>query len=239
MRWFDDKLPKLTPNGNIRGVNEALDALKQSQPGTHCLMVYPDMPTIRAIYSLYTKILLEDNNEIVLILPYYETTDMVRSVLSGKNAYDDSISSSLVGYSGVYVNKYEREGSLIIKDSLVGHFGSSKEQKDNYQLDVSGNNRAMDLTAFLNVLLKYAQRRRKGCVTVLSDMGSFFHDDPYDHHAQRLLSYENTEPIKYVSRELKWFCLYHQRDFEKRFNQGQQATLLDCHSRNIMLVNAD
>jgi hypothetical protein len=126
MRWFDDKLPKLNPNGNIRGVNEALDALKQSQPGTHCLMVYPDMPTIRAIYSLYTKILLEDSNEIVLILPYYETTDMVRSVLSGKNAYDGGISSSLVGYSGVYVSKYEREGSLIIKDSLVGHFGISK-----------------------------------------------------------------------------------------------------------------
>ena len=236
---YDDKLPKLNPNGNITGVNEAVDALKQSQPGTHCLMVYPDITTLRAIYSLYTKILLEDNNEIVLILPYYETTGMVRSVLSGKNAYDDGTSSSLVGYSGGYVNRYEREGSLIIKDSLAGHFGSSKEQKNDYQLDVSNNNRAMNLTAFLSVLLKYAQRRRKDCVTVLSDMGSFFHDNPYDHHVQRLLSYENTEPIKYVSREFKWFCFYHQRDFEKRFNQEQQVTLLDCHSRNIMLVNAN
>lgn len=236
---FDDKLPKLNPNGNIRGVNEALDALKQSQQGTHCLMVYPDIPTLRAIYSLYTKILLEDNNEIVLILPYYETTDMVRSVLSGRNAYDDGISSGLVGYSGVYVSKYEREGSLIIKDSLVAHFGSSKEQKNNYQLDVSNNNRAMDLTAFLNVLFKYARRRRKDCVTVLSDLGSFYHNFPYDHHAQRLVSYEKTEPIKYDSQKLKWFCLYHQRDFERRFNPEQQAALLDCHSRNIMLVNVD
>ena len=42
------------------------------------------MLTIRAIYSLYSRILLEDSNEIVLILPYYETTDMVRLVLSGK-----------------------------------------------------------------------------------------------------------------------------------------------------------
>lgn len=236
---FDDKLPKLNPNGNIRGVNEALDALKQSQPGTHCLMVYPDTATLRAIYSLYTKVLLEDNNEIVLILSYYDTTNMVRSVLSGNNVYDDGTSSSLVGYSGVYVSKYEREGSLIIKDSLNGHFGSPKEQKNNYQLDVSDNKRALDLMAFLDVLFKHAQRRRKDCVTVLSDMGSFYHYNGYDHHAQRLVSYEKTEPTKYASRKLKWFCLYHQRDFEKRFNQEQQATLLDCHSRNIMLVNAD
>jgi hypothetical protein len=97
----------------------------------------------------------------------------------------------------------------------------------------------LDILAFLNVLLKYAQRRRKDCITVLSDMGSFYHNFPYDHHAQRLMSYEKTEPIKYASRELKWFCLYHQRDFEKRFSQEQQVTLLDCHSRNIMLVNAD
>ena len=81
---IDDKPPKLNPKGNIRGVNEALDALKESQPGTHGLVVYPDMLTIRAIYSLYSRILLEDSNEIVLILPYYETTDMVRLVLSGK-----------------------------------------------------------------------------------------------------------------------------------------------------------
>ena len=45
-----------------RGVNEALDALKESQPGTHCLVVYPDLMTLRAVYSQYTKIQLEDNN---------------------------------------------------------------------------------------------------------------------------------------------------------------------------------
>jgi hypothetical protein len=237
---IDDKPPKLNPKGNIRGVNEALDALKESQPGTHGLVVYPDMPTIRAIYSLYSRILLEDSNEIVLILPYYETTDMVRLVLSGKNVYDDnSNNGSFVGYSGVYVSKYEREGSLIIKDSLIGHFGSHQEQKNDYQPSNNNNNKNMDLMAFLNVLIKHAERRRKDGVTVLSDMGSFYHNNGHDHHTQKLMSYEKTEPTRYVNRKLKWFCLYHQRDFERRFSQGQQATLLDYHRRNIMLVNAD
>jgi len=57
--------------------------MRLSEYGVHYLVVYPDMNTLRRIYSYYTKMQLEDNNEIVLILPYYETAEMVRSVLSG------------------------------------------------------------------------------------------------------------------------------------------------------------
>jgi hypothetical protein len=45
------------------------------------LMIYPGLMTIRRAYVQYAKKLLEDNNAIVLILPYYETTEMVRLVL--------------------------------------------------------------------------------------------------------------------------------------------------------------
>lgn len=70
------------PDGNFKSeipsrVYEALDSIKESQAGTHYLMVYPDLVTLRAIYLQYTKIQLEYNNEIVLILPYYETSDTV------------------------------------------------------------------------------------------------------------------------------------------------------------------
>ncbi|HKG41621.1 MAG TPA: hypothetical protein VKA98_05740 [Nitrososphaeraceae archaeon] len=57
--------------------------MRLSEYDVHYLVVYPDMNTLRRIYSYYTKMQLEDNNEIVLILPYYETAEMVRSVLSG------------------------------------------------------------------------------------------------------------------------------------------------------------
>jgi hypothetical protein len=86
-------------------VNEGLDSFKESPPGTHCLMVYPDLMTLRGIYSHYTKIQLEDNNEIVLILPYYETTDMVRLALSGRNVYSDTRNHPFE-YSGIDVDKY-------------------------------------------------------------------------------------------------------------------------------------
>jgi len=38
----------------------------------------PDIQTLRKTYSRYVKSQLEDNNEIVLILPYYETANNVR-----------------------------------------------------------------------------------------------------------------------------------------------------------------
>jgi hypothetical protein len=71
------------------------------------------MMTLRQIYSGYIKDQLEDN-EIVLILPYYETTEMVRSILSGVN--DNSIGGSIID-----VRKYEKEGSLVIIDSAKAY----------------------------------------------------------------------------------------------------------------------
>ncbi|MGA7602697.1 MAG: hypothetical protein WCE33_06400 [Nitrososphaeraceae archaeon] len=74
--WPRNIIPPMSfrnkPKSILGRVNEGLGSFKESPPGTHCLMVYPDLMTLRGIYSHYTKIQLEDNNEIVLILSYYE-----------------------------------------------------------------------------------------------------------------------------------------------------------------------
>lgn len=220
----------------LRGVNETLDAIKESETGTHGLLVYPDITTLRAIYPRFTKIQLEDKNEIVLILPYYETTDMVRLVLSGSNVYGDDIANNPVGYSGIDVRKYEKEGSLVIVDSLKGYFGSDQLQENNSNSNSNTSNKNMDLMTFLNVLLRHAERRRKDGVTVLADMGSFYLNN--HNGTQELMRYEMSLPEKYYGKNLKGYCLYHQKDFERRFGREEQAQLLDCHSRNIMFMNA-
>ena len=214
----------------FRGVNETLDAIKESETGTHCLMVYPDIMTLRAIYSRFTKIQLEDKNEIVLILPYYETTDMVRLVLSGSNVYGNDITNNTVEYSGIDVSRYEKEGSLVIVDSLKGYFGSEAGQENNT------SNKNTDFMTFLNVLLRHAERRGKDGVTVLADMGSFYLNN--HNSSKELMRYEMSLPEKYYGKNLKGYCLYHQKDFERRFGREEQAQLLDCHSRNIMFMNA-
>jgi hypothetical protein len=215
-----------------RGVSEALDSFKGSLPGTHCLMVYPDLMTLRGIYSHYTKIQLEENNEIVLILPYYETTDMVRLALSGRDVYDD-IDNNPFGYSGIDTSKYEKDGSLIIMDSLEGYF-PSEEQSGNNDNDDNPKG-GLDFMSFIGILLKQAERQRKVGVTILSDLGSFYHFHNYGN--QELIEYERSLPKKFDGKNLKGFCLYHQKDFERQFSQEQQASLLDNHSRNIILEN--
>ena len=219
----------------LRGVNETLDAINESETGTHCLMVYPDIMTLRAIYSRFTKQQLEDKNEIVLILPYYETTEMVRLVLSGSNVYGDDISNNPVGYSGINVSRHEKEGSLVIVDSLKGYFGSDQRQENNSNSN-NTSNKNMDFMTFLDVLLRHAERKRKDGVTVLADMGSFYLNSHKG--SQELMRYEMTLPEKYYGKNLKGYCLYHQKDFERRFGREEQAQLLDCHSRNIMFMNA-
>jgi hypothetical protein len=198
-------------------------------------MVFPDLMTLRGVYSHYTKMQLEDSNEIVLILPYYETTEMVRLTLSGETIYNENgRGNNPCGYSGIDVNKYEKEGSLIIMDSLKGYFPS--KGKGNFHINNDSPKGDFGLMSYLEILLKQAERQKKNGVTVLSDMGSFYHHHNRDGNL-KLIEYECSLPEKFNTRKLKGFCLYHQKDFERRFSQEQQAGLLDCHSRNIILEN--
>lgn len=101
---------------NIDGENifrghaaEISEELRNSSLGTHALVLYPDLLTLRELYSFYARSALGDS-EIFLFLPYLETVANVKRVLSEDNANID-------------VRKYEKEQSLLIMDSLKGYFG--------------------------------------------------------------------------------------------------------------------
>jgi hypothetical protein len=68
---------------------EISNQLRESEIGSHFLVQYPDLPTLRETYSHYIKSAVPDDNEIVVILPFYETTDNVRRVLSEDSACID------------------------------------------------------------------------------------------------------------------------------------------------------
>lgn len=87
--------------------------LKRARQGSHYIIVYRDLPSLRKIYSQHTQRQIEEKNEIVLILSHYETPDMVRYVLSQMATID--------------VRKYEKHDSLLIIDSARAYFGSSMD----------------------------------------------------------------------------------------------------------------
>jgi hypothetical protein len=190
--------------------NDVLKQLRQAEFGAHYIIVYYDMMTLRQIYSGYIKAQLEDNNEIVLILPYYETTEMVRSILSGEN--DNSIEGNIID-----VRKYEKEGSLMIIDSVKAYFNSDT-----------------DLMSLVEKLAKQAQNFGKSGVSVIAELASFYFPNGID----KLIEYEMSLPTSYDDNiNLKGFCFYHQEDFDKRLSKEQKQKLVEHHGKNLTVVN--
>ena len=210
-----------------------MDHLFHAEYGSHSILVYPDIETLRETYSRYAKSQLEDNNEIVLILPYYETADKVRKTLSegvvNNIADDDDDTTAAINdtktNSIIDVRKYEKEGSLMIVDSVKGYFGSDS----NYE----GEDRLM---SFFKQLVKKAESLGKNGVSVIADLGSFYHYQS-NNATEKLFEHELSLPSKYEGMKFKGFCAYHKADFERRFTEEQKQKLLDHHSKALMIAN--
>ena len=194
-------------NGNS---NDVLKQLRQAEYGAHYIIVYYDMMTLRQLYTGYIKTQLEHNNELVLILPYYETPKRVKSVLSGEN--HSSNEGSIID-----VRKYEKEGSLMIIDSVEAYFSSDS-----------------DLMSFVEKLAKKAQTSGRNGISVIADLDSFY----YFNRIDKLIEYEMSLPTKYDDKmKLKGFCFYHQEDFDRRLLKEEKQKLVEHHDKALRVVN--
>ena len=140
-------VPKNIFQGNPTEVSEEL--IKSEFP-SHFAIIYPDLITLREMYSHYIKSVLSKGNEIVMILPFLETVYNVRRILSEDSA-------------NINVRRYEKEQVLLIMDSLKGYFGSPD-----------------GLLPFLNQTVAYASKVGKNGLSVLGDVGSFFYCNKKD-----------------------------------------------------------
>ncbi len=179
-------------------VNEAVNQIIQAEYCSHYLIVYPDLTTLREMYSQYIQRQIKNNNnEIILITPFYETTDSVRQILSK---------------SGVNVSEYEKEKELVIIDSLKEYFGS--------QPDI----------LFKRNLAKYAKQTGKNGLSIIGDIGgAYTHKSKYDD----LVDYELSLPTKF-DIDMRGFCLYHQKDFNK-FSDQQKQQLINHHGKALKI----
>ena len=183
-------------NSNI---NDALHHISQSEYGAHLMIVYPNLDTLRELYSEYTQKQIGENNEIVLVNPFYETSDSVRQVLS---QYD---------HGGMDVSKYEREESLMIADSLKEYLGNQP------------------LVYVKKGLANYNKMGKNG-FSVLADLGAYHHKSMY----KELVDYELSLPRKY-DNQVRGFCLYHQKDFDK-FSDAQKQKLIEHHGKAMRIM---
>ena len=198
-----------------RGMRDILDSLSQTQPGSHSIVVYPNLVTFRQIYSNYTDRELR-NNRIVLILPYYETVQSVKNFLSLAN---------------VDVSEFQRLGSLSIIDGNEAFF-NHQGTDGTIDYDTHANNEKGNIVSLMRIMQKQALKLGKEGMTIILDLGCFFTQSLYD-----LMLYEKSVPLIFKNTTLKQLCMYHQRDFDVRFTNSQQASLLDQHARSIIMVD--
>jgi hypothetical protein len=215
----------------IGSINDIVEQLNQSEFSTHHILIYSDIETLRKVYSSYTKRRLKDNNEIVVILPYYETTDKVREILSdgfatiAKGDGKGNNKSNNNNEKNIDISKYEKEGSLIIKDSVGVYFDSSDHNNNN-------NDNTSNIMNFIQELLKRAETSGKNGASVIADVSSFYH---HVGKTQRLVEHELSLPSRFDGMKVKGFCIYHKKDFEKRFTEEQKQKLLQHHEKALMV----
>jgi len=132
--------------GSIYGNAESIqEELKNAAFGAHHLIVYPDLATLRNVYSHYINAALNVKNETVIVLPFFETTDTVRRALRQ-------------GELDIDVTKYENQQSILLMDSLKGYLGSPE-----------------GVWPLIRQAIEHAKTSGKKGVSVFGDMGSFFY----------------------------------------------------------------
>lgn len=229
-----------------KGVKEILKALLQTPIGIHQIVVYPNnIDILREMYFHYIKKLLEDNNEIVIFFPYYETADSVKNVLSSStiNKSSNSIKNTDANEEKNNINKkdvtieikrYINNGSLVIIDSDKTF--SSEERTINYRGNkydriIQSNN---NFASLVRMSLYHAKKLKKEGITILADYGLISEKKEYE----ELLELEKSIPLFFDSIKIKQICLYRQNNFFNKFTRQQQKELLDLHSRSIMMIDS-
>ena len=104
---------RLNTDNEITGTTlDIIEGLDKIEHGEHIVLIYPNLYALREIYSHYCNIALK-NDELVLILTYYETAGRIRQTLKELN---------------IDVEKYEKENDLvIIEDSIETHSGYKED----------------------------------------------------------------------------------------------------------------
>jgi hypothetical protein len=178
-------------------VEYAVEMISNADHGVHYLIIYPDMVTLREFYSYYTQKQIEERDEVAHIAPFYETEDSVRQALSE-------------GHRSIDVKKLEREGSLIISDSLMIYFAGD-----------AGNLKS-SLERFKKLVEHAKEIGRKG-YSILEDGGSF----PFKGRMHDLIEHELFLP-SHFDMDMKAMCLYHEMDFGRISNEERQK-LVEHH----------
>ena len=180
--------------------NQILESIMNSKFGEHNIVLYSDISTLPYLYSHYSKRSSESLNEIVLILPHYQSITDVNDILKK---------------SGVDIDRNKKEGSIVVVESKKAYYSLTDQ--------------FVGIMIMGDMLLQRAKKLNKTGITVISDMGLFFHLDRLDN----LIRWETELSSSIYAKKVRILCNYSQTDFGT-LNEDQRQHLLESHSKIII-----
>ena len=218
-----------------RGVKEVLQSLIQTPVGIHQLLVYPhDIEALREVYFHYIMRLLENNNDIVMFLPFHETAESVKNVLSSLSIRDGV---------ALDLNKYIDNGILTIIDSdtaFSSHINNIKQIGDVIDPNKKNihNNNGDNFYSLVRMSLSHAKKLGKDNLTIMADYGPIYNHNKKNRYGI-LLDFEKSIPYFFEDIKIRQICLYSEKYFFEKFNKQQEKNLIDLHSRSIIMTRTD
>lgn len=251
MNFNDDKDDAKIIRYRNRGVKEILNSLSQTPFGIHQILVYPNKyDVLREAYFYYIKELLEDYNEIVIFLTYYESADEVKNTLSSfltttntniKNKSNNSNEKRQQPQQedGIDVNRYIENGSLVIIDSDKAFSNPDNDEEKEATIrmnkknddDIENNN---NFSSLIRMSIAHAKKLKKEGITILADYSYIYNKKGFEY----LQELEKSIPYTFNNMNIKQICLYSQKDFFHTFTKQQKKEILDLHSRSIIMMDS-
>jgi MEDS: MEthanogen/methylotroph, DcmR Sensory domain len=183
--------------------DEAISLLNTAEYGDHNMLVYPDLHTFRRIYGQFTKAQL-DNNGVVVLFPYHETTDSVRQVLS---------------QLGIDVRECEQNHSLVIVDSVKLYFHSDIDIKSLPKMMAEGSKRmgkkGVSIIGDMGSFFLYEKQNQM-----------------MEYEMELRLDEQENDDANSV--KIKGICSYHKDTFNTLTKKEQQALFEHHHAKLIV-----
>ena len=247
MNFNDDTNDVKSLKYQHRGVKEILNSLLNTPTGIHQIVVYPNIEILRETYFHYIKRLLEDSNEMVIFLPYYESVDSVKKILSSfstnSNEDDNNYDRKRNNHknSSIDVTRYTRNGSLVIIESqkIFSSIGETTTTTINHQFNKYNNNNSIanndnySFSSLVRMSISHAKKLKKEGITILADYGFIYEKKGFE----SVVELEKSIPLYFDSMKIKQICLYHHKDFFNSFTKQQKKEILDLHSRSILMTD--
>jgi hypothetical protein len=172
--------------------------LADFQFGEHNALLYSSITTLHQLLIEYCRISLKSSNEILLILASY---DSIENLLKALRVIDSNLDSR------------QKNGSLVIRDYAKVYFNLADE--------------LVDIMIMIRMLLQRKRKLGKDGLTVICDMGIFFHNN----RIVDLVSCETRLSLGSSDfKEVRMICCYDKPSLSL-LTQQQSQQILRAHTK--------